>query len=281
MSLKEILPSKQFLLRVGILCGIILLIIGIRYTSSRAKNKTTQDAISAFIGRPTTPETIGTDFLQAFWLQETGQMPNSNIKPRDPSVPRDSITGLVTRELFPILALAQQTGNMTPEIQEEFMGTLGEYVASERFDTYYEVGFFKPVPTNRENTILYLEKFEEIFTLLSRTPDPLPVIEQIISSGEKSRLEEIQPVLASYQDLEKRLLTMNVPTEALYYHMYFTNAITATRANIENLTRIHDDPILALAGITRYQNDFLNINKSLQGLLEYFIEPKIIFYNLQ
>jgi hypothetical protein len=282
MSFKEILPSKQFGIRVGILCGIILLVIGMRYLSLRAKNKPIEDAISAFLGRPTTPETIGTDFLQAFWLQETGELPSEGIKPRDPSILRDSATGTLTRELFPIIALVQQTGGMTPDIQEEFMQTLENYVTSDRFDVFYEVGFFKSVQTNKENTLIYLNEFEKIFTTLNTIPDPLPIIEQAVSSHEnQDLLPKIRPILLSYQNLEKKLLSMNVPTEALYHHMNFTNAITGTRSNLENLVRINDDPILALAGVTRYQNDFSNIRESLRGLLEYFIQPKITEYNLE
>lgn len=281
MSFKEILPSKQFSLRVGILCGIILLVIGMRYLSLRAKNKPAEDAISAFIGRPTSPETIETDFLKAFWLQETGELPREGMKLRDPSVPRDSATGTITRELFPLLALAQQTGGITPDIQEEFMVTLENYVTSDRFDIYYEVGFFSSVPTNRENTIKYFNNFEKIFITFSNTPDPLPIIERTISSEEGNLLEEIRPILTTYQNLETTLLSMPVPTEALYHHMNFTNAIAGTRSNLENLTRHKDDPVLALAGVTRYQADFSSLKESLNGLLMYFIEPKILEYNLR
>jgi|GEM_PF-3524331 len=280
MSIKEILPSKQFSLRVGILLGLVLVVIGIRYLSFHIKNKPAEDTISAFIGRPTTPETIGTDFLQAFWLQETGEMPGGGMKLRDTSIPRDSATGKVTRELFPILALAQQSGGITPDIKKEFMGTLENYVTSERFDVSYEVGFFNSVPTTRESTSTYLNNFNKVFTTLSNIPDPLPIIERITSAGEGDLLKEIQPILISYQSLEKKLLAMHIPTEALYYHMNFTNAITGTRSNLENLTRIHDDPIIALAGVTRYENDFLAVRENLRGLLEYFIEPKTLEYNI-
>ncbi len=280
MSIKEILPSKQFGIRIGILLGLILFVVGMRFLYNRIKNKPAEDSISAFIGRPTSPETLGTDFLHAFWLQETGELPGEGMKLRDASIPRDSATGTITRELFPLLALAQQTGGVTPDIQEEFMGTLENYVTSDRFDVYYEVGFFNPVPTNRENTAIYFNNFKKAFTTFSNIPDPLPMIERTISSGEGNLLEEIRPTLTTYQNLEKTLLTMSVPTEALYHHMNFTNAIAGTRSNLENLTRHKDDPILALAGVTRYQDDFSALKESLGGLLTYFIEPKTLEYNL-
>jgi hypothetical protein len=281
MSIKEILPSKQFAIRFGTLLGILIIIVGIRQINTYKQNRPAEDVISAFIGRPTTPETIGADFLKAFWLQETGEFPTAGLKPRDPSIPRDSITGNITRELFPVIALAQQTGRMTPEMQASFADTLQEYITSEKFDVFYDISFFRPVQTNRENTLKYLNEFEKIFIEITKIPDPLPIIEKSTETTNVNILREIQPILLSYQNLEKKLLSLSVPTEALYHHMNLTNAITGTRSNLENLARIKDDPILAFAGITRYQNDFSNIRSGLQNLLDYFIQPKITEYGIQ
>ncbi|MCF7831940.1 MAG: hypothetical protein K9M36_03585, partial [Candidatus Pacebacteria bacterium] len=247
----------------------------------RAKNKPAEDAISAFIGRPTTPETIGTDFLQAFWLQETGQMPNpSQAIPRDPNIPRDSVTGNLAKELFPVIALAQQTGNFTPETKATMEETLQGYINSDRFDITYEIGFFNVVSSSKENTVRYLSSFNSLLQVFKKTPDPIFSIEQAISTENGNVLEEVRPILEAYQSLETKLLAMPVPTDALYLHMSVTNATASMRINLENLTRIKDDPVLAMAGLTRYKSDFTLLDQTLQEIVAYFINPKKLDYNL-
>ncbi|MBU6389972.1 hypothetical protein KGQ31_00290 [Patescibacteria group bacterium] len=192
-----------------------------------------------------------------------------------------SETDKFSRELF--IKIIADKNNNTPPTQEDLNNFLNNAIRQETQDQKakkFTAGDFQADTSETPDKIrAYGNALAVIFTTKPATPleYEMNVVGQAVNNNDPDELNKLDPLIAEYQLLEKKLLALTVPQSALPFHIALTNSVAGMIWSITGLKYVMTDPIRAYPGVAVYADNAQSFADSINKFRGYFISQNTPF----
>lgn len=290
MTKSSILPSKNFLITLGVLMVILIIAtVAPRIISSQKDKKLTNRGVTSvdvtvgdFVGRDTDGDGVE-DWEELLWgLDPTNRDSDGNGVPDgqelvllrqqissvntvDADEENLSESDMVARQLYTALALIDSQGELTDDKKDELSFSLEQEILTPLIEVPTTAGDLKTVPATPENIQKYAD---EMTTLLSESVITDELLINILQAIETEGDTTIyQSKALRMQEIYAHVLNMEIPTNAALNHAEFANAVGELTFALTHLTNPEADPILMFRSVSQLDpimNKFVLIFSSLQ-----------------
>jgi hypothetical protein len=114
-------------------------------------------------------------------------------------------------------------------------------------------------------------------TSQEKVANEMDIVSQAAQTEDEKILDDLNPIIESYNKTISKILLISVPTDATIMHLKFLNDITSLKTSIEKLKKLFSDPVQAISGIDSYQNSVSELRKDLTTIKNYFIKNNVLF----
>lgn len=217
--------------------------------------------------------------------------PNDIIKDTEPakgstasSTPWTT-TDKISRELFAKYMSLRQSGKaLTPEIEAQLIESVLEnhnFAVTPEYT--YEFASFRISKDNPEllrrygNNIGTIMKTNAVKSVDSkgRSVHEILIIERALKSGNEAELEQLDPIITSYENIVKALLKVEVPQSASQTHLSLINNFNLSIQADKSFRGMFNDPVAGMNGLVTYKEGSTGVIKALKDLKTYFKNMQI------
>ena len=184
-------------------------------------------------------------------------------------------TAKFARQFFASIAAMKQTGQIDEETIYNVSSSLGQGIVNPVLtDIYSEKDILVTKSDSTSDKEDYYIKAANLFEK-SKTlgaGEELEIIGGMAGSGTatKASTDKLAVISSAYQDFAKKLTLIPVPNSLKSYHVKIANSSHNTGIAVTNMTKIIDDPIIGLSGVSEYQKysqDLISSVESLEAFL--------------
>ncbi len=278
-KIQNILPSKNFAIIMGIgitLCvvvfGVMFFVEGKENFASKKKNKGLEGkTVSDLVQLDTDGDSLA-DWEEALWGTDKnsrvtfeGQSDVAYVENKKKSLRLEgevtenetSETDKFAREFFSAYA-AMKSGGVDPMIINNFSNALGQKIVDpELIDPYTEKDVKIESLDTEESRASYYLKIKEVFDKHAQSGigDELTIVSGTLVSAEAGTGDsaELTLIAEAYSLFAKEIMEVAVPETLTEYHLAIANSASNTGLSVSNMTKIINDPIIGLSGISQYQ----------------------------
>jgi hypothetical protein len=93
------------------------------------------------------------------------------------------------------------------------------------------------------------------------------ILQDSLRYNDPDRLRDLDPIVASYVDLVKRMLETPVPVEYTKEHLAVLNAYNAIKEDVSAMQKVYEDALYTLIRAKRYEDDALGMKNALSQIL--------------
>jgi len=293
---KFTLPSRAFLKRGGIATGIIALILIVQtpwFQSLFSKKDKKGVAINqnSTIGEVVSKDSNGNgipDWQERLWgldptVATTNGVSNKTIiEQKRKSLQGQSLgeenlneTDIIAQQLYGVTSALGQSGINDTSLSS-IGADLGKSIDLKQPVNKYSAQDLSTTKTTASSLRSY---YNTVSSIVSKYDDDTEEISLIISALETedfSRLSELTQKSIDYKNLSKQLKAIKVPIGVSAYHLNIINGLYGIAESFDYISKLEDNGISALAGISSYKNYSLLIDQTLINMSEYFIDYGII-----
>lgn len=136
------------------------------------------------------------------------------------------------------------------------------------------------VPDSLENLREYGNRVGEIVnqdTAVTELNSVLAILQQSLNAQDPQLLEGIVAIRIAYEQNLAAVLTVPVPSSLIASHIALLNTGEAVRSNITAIEQVFNDPLLALARVSRYEGDVSDLSLSLKKIASALIAKNIVY----
>lgn len=112
---------------------------------------------------------------------------------------------------------------------------------------------------------------------LNNTEHELVIVQSALQNGDVARLEELTPLIFSYQNILADLLVVEVPDVLALEHVAFLNTIQEIIDSLYAMQDIFNDPLYGLARINTYITVTQGVSKYFIGVADILTENGVVF----
>lgn len=297
-KIKPYLPSKQFQTVVLFLIVLIAIGFGIFYIFSKnekfSRNKDLEinkKTIYEIIETDTDGDTVP-DWEESLWgtdknkkatfegISDSEYIENKkkalNLT-SDVEVSNLSETESFAREFFTAyLALKSSEGVNNSDINN-FSEALGQKIVNPNLTDLYTDSQIKK--SNKDDSESQLDYYQDISALFNKYKesglgDELNIISKGLltyqNEGKVEKYNELLLIGESYQEFAKQALEIAVPQSLSKYHLNIINASNNTGVSVINMSKVIEDPIVGLSGLSSYQKYSDELVSEVESLENYF-----------
>lgn len=279
-KLKTYLPSKNFLIIVGISAGIIALFFVIffvfghktNFVSNKSKLALADKTVADLVGQDTDGDGVQ-DWEEYLWGTDKnnkktfGEMSDSTyienkrkeLKLEDKVQANNTTeTDKFAREFFAAYS-AMKAGDVDPNLINNFSSSLGQKVVSPNLVDKFTDRDVKinPVDNLTEKQKYYLQiksYFDEYRT--AGLGDELEIVSSGILNYESSgnaQVDNLILIADAYMGFSQKVIEAETPTSLKDVHLRIANNANNIGISVSNMAKIINDPIVGLAGLSEYQ----------------------------
>jgi hypothetical protein len=272
---KEYLPSKQFMVRTGVLIAGIVVIFSIYKISVYFKNKSDQkDAtmplnVKDIVQKDSNKNGIP-DWEETLWgLDPQGDGPSNkefiSIKKQALTPPEEigdkndekplSENENLSREFFAVIMSLQQTNNLDSISMQAIADAIGKKIVASSLADIYIRSMLTIKETTSESTSNYFDSFKNL-TLAYKDKnigDELIFIAEALQNNDPQALEVVKTVATAYRSFGKELVKIPVPVKFAGTHLSLANNYEKTAQSIEGLAHILTDQITGMKALINYK----------------------------
>lgn len=146
--------------------------------------------------------------------------------------------------------------------------TLSVYTDEAR-DRLYEVKDVEIIEQWDETVIKnYANTMAGIVLNVNVTPkeNEVGIFNDIVTRGDTKRMAELIEILNGYKSILEQSATVPVPSIFVKEHLDILNTYNAIYNDILAMTKVSEDPALALIRLKRYQEDAIGLNLAMQNM---------------
>ncbi|MBP6865979.1 MAG: hypothetical protein KBC12_00335 [Candidatus Pacebacteria bacterium] len=277
---KKYLPSKSFTIFVG---GGITLVIIVSVIFGLAKGKEnfsalkTQDlktdgsTLSDLLQTDTDLDGV-LDWEEALWGTDKTLKATFNATPdaiyvkqkKDALATEDDSEGLNETDKFArsffASYLALESAGEDPETIKNLGRAVGEKIGDPNLVDVFAEGDAKVVVgTDISDVKKYYTAIQEVFDKYRETGmgDEIDIVNSgLVSAQDKLdsvNRNKLERTSKTYKDFADEMMKISVPREYISAHVKMANSAYNTGVSVLSMTKIVDDPIVGLGGITQYQ----------------------------
>jgi hypothetical protein len=100
--------------------------------------------------------------------------------------------------------------------------------------------------------------------------NPINLIGDAMQDNNPKILAKLVPMIAAREAIIADLLKMNIPSDAVSYHLALLNAYSNFNADLSGFKTIFDDPVKGIIAINQYQKDINSLKTALDNINIYF-----------
>jgi hypothetical protein len=297
-KIKPYLPSKQFQTIVLFLLIIIILGFGVFYFFSKDEKFSRNDDLE--INKKTIYEIIGTDtdgdgiedWEENLWGTDKtkkftfeGISDNEYIENKKKALNLTSEneasnlneTETFAREFFTAYLSLKGSEGVTPTDISSFSEALGQKIANPTINnTYTESQIIVNEKNNYEAQADYYQDISSLFNKYKENGigDELNIVSKGLLSyqneGKVEKYNELLLIGEGYQDFAKEATKISVPSSLSAYHLDIINSANNTGISVINMSKVIEDPIVGLSGLSSYQKYSDELVKAVEKLESFF-----------
>jgi hypothetical protein len=287
----EYLPSKKFMIITGIILVLAIIIFvaffmpsfGEIFSITGNKNNTVlkveNQSIEDLIGKDTDVDGIP-DWEEALWGTNPNKKMTFNNTPdatyiankkkalnieESVSANEQNLTETekFAREFFASYSAMKSSGQVDNNAINSFSNSLGQNIVNP--DLVDRYGVIDVKIGSSDDSVSKQKYYQDVQTLFkSYQANGLGNELDIISSGLASNSasgttndidqnNKLSAIGKAYQNFAQKIMGMNIPQSLAEYHLRIANSANNTGISVLNMTKITNDPIVGLSGLSQYQ----------------------------
>ena len=295
------LPSKKFL----IILGICLVLIGatiLLFKPSKKENFTglnTTSSTALALENPTLAELVqkdtdsdgiadweeslwGTDKNKKATFDNVPDLQYIENKKKDLKVEQIqnnknlSETDKCARQFFTAYTAMKASGQVTGDAINEFSSALGQKIVD---PTIVDKFYANSVKTSVDNTVetrkKYYAEVKKIYEQYQKNGigNELNIVSTGLanySGSGNASYDELNVIADAYQSFANKIIGLAVPESLADYHLRIANSAYNTGVAVRNMTKIINDSIIGLSGLSQYQkysDELIKAVADLKGVL--------------
>ncbi|MEK7669122.1 MAG: hypothetical protein AAB350_00825 [Patescibacteria group bacterium] len=267
-----ILPSKK-VLSVFILTAA--LVVAIIITFGRDKSSTAINFASDLVAgeKVSIPENQN-------WQNELSGLNIENISPTtEKNTENQTKTDAVSVALVSNYLALKQSGVLTGESTQKLIDQSLNYVGKTNLQKIDS----SKLNLVADNGITSIAGYGENLGNMLRNNKPqtvkneLEIIGAAISSGEQSKLDELDTIITTYEKIKTELIKMPVPKTFIKAHLDLTNGVASMATALREAKNVLADPLRGLSGMQIYQEGGTKYKQALQATISFIMKNKVVY----
>jgi len=282
-SMSKSYPNRQTLV-IGLICLVVvattLVYIRPEFLSQKSswknlevKPTSTVDTNQQFA------EIAESDWKKAFAIATTTNNPDTNID--DKSL---TLTDRLGRDFFTKYVELRQSNLSTDNqsVTSAMSQTINSTVNSAPKPKTYTMANMVVTDVYNDSTLRsYGNNIGNIFVKSGPRADPTTVAEEAMEKEDPTILEDLKPIINSYDKMTKMILATSVPRPLANYHLELINALSSMYFVSTGLQNLSTDPMQGIMALDRYVPARETISRALLNINNYFNKKEIYFSNLE
>jgi hypothetical protein len=265
--------------------GIGLVMVGLAYFSSLAKNAPGQNAglvatapapARTFISTSDT-DADGTPDWQSSLVRTIplAVATTTNTGPRQP----ETLTEAFGIAFFEQYLTNQTYGSLGTSDEELIERSTAALVNNLPDNLIGPSGVTISADTSLEAVKAYGNEFASIiFKYPSERDAEMVILERALKNNNPQELEKLRPILNDYRAMLVDMKLLPVPQTYVKEHLDIINSMQAIAFDIEAMLLVFDDPVLTLVRIKRYENDVYGMTMAIINLFGKMVEQDNIIF---
>ncbi len=276
------LPSKRYLVLLGVLVVLILIIfgvsIGVKFVKNNKlkKQEAKQELIKKLITlrskqglevlsvQDTDSDGLP-DWKEALWQLDpknpdtdgNGVKDGDQIKLIEQELQKKSgiidekeltPTDQIARDIYTAVTILNQSGQLNDETTEALVEQITSSVQAVAQVKQYTQNDLIIVPTTEQNSIAYAQNLTKVLGRVKSSDIQAIVETAAVTNPEDANPEITASILDKYQEINKELLAMKVPAKRLTQHLELLNTMELLYSNMSGIAHGSEDPLLGLVG---------------------------------
>jgi len=186
-------------------------------------------------------------------------------------------TDKFAQEFFTSLAAMKQSGQVDAKTINNVSTVLGQKIVDPTIIDKYST---QDARINAEDGIdkqkAYYITIKKIFETYAKKGlgDEVEITSILASSSEigsqTQNIDKLTQIAKAYQDFANEVIKTSVPESLVSYHIKIANSANNTGISVNNMTKVMNDPIVGLSGISQYQkysDELISNVEDLENLL--------------
>lgn len=183
-----------------------------------------------------------------------------------------------SRELLATMVSLSQNGNMDPTTIDSIASSLAEKIQNPIVRKVFSASDIKIINDDSKQAI------KKYFDEMNNIQRKYPIKESVASILQKFIIDEnnvdssvlvrLDPGISQTQKIIDEILKINVPQSLLSLHLDLLNAGERSLENISDMKFFDNDPIIAMGGMSKYQENVDSFASALNALI-YVINQKL------
>jgi hypothetical protein len=291
---KKYLPSKKFIHSIIaiIICGVVVLVISNIFSSKSSffsskkegKIQVEKLTVNELIQNDTDGDKV-LDWEEALWGTDKNKKATFEGIPDlayieskkkdlkvDKNITSDNLTETekFAKEFFSTYTAMKASGQIDKETINNFSNALGQKIVNPTVIDSYLIEDIKI--NNEEDKYSYYLKIKEIFEKYRSfgLGEELNIISNELTSNSETLSPDSQKKLTeiaeAYQNFAKEVIETKTPENTKDYHLKIANSSNNTGISILSMTKVKNDPIVGLSGISQYQQYSDELVKTVENL---------------
>lgn len=179
-------------------------------------------------------------------------------------------TDKFSRELFSTIASLSQNGSMDQVTAEQISAALTEKMKNSTPQRTFTLSDIKIIKNDLPQTIKnYGDNLNKIYAQNPIKGNAVSILQRFIideNNVDTTVLKELDPIIKQTQIIINNILKIDVPESLVSLHLDFLNGTERVLENLINIQFYDRDIILALGGISQYENNSTILESALENL---------------
>ena len=303
---KNYLPSKKFIFSIIILIilGVLFFVISNliskknHFTANNKKEQleTTNLTLNDLLKKDTDGDGVP-DWEEALWGTDINnkasfdgiadkdyiQKKKADLKIENGNTstdnPESTETDKFAQEFFASLAAMKQNGQIDAKTINNVSTALGQKIVDPTvIDKYNSQDLKISEQDGISAQKTYYTSIKKLFETYTKKGigDEVGITSILADSNSSTNTDktkytdQLNTIANAYQEYANKLITIPVPQTLTSYHLAIINSANNTGIAVSNMTKVSDDPIIGLSGLSQYQkysDDLISAVGNLQSIL--------------
>jgi|GEM_PF-1702280 len=261
-SIKSYLPSKKFIITVGIIAFLVILgfVISGIIKRQQAKNRLTDVTLGGIaqqdldkngvpdwqdnlyrlgIGKLTSGENA--QFGQYGTAGESGQ---------------NNQTAQLAQDMYIAISSLSKNGTIDPVVQKNLTEMLSSYIQTVNEPRVWTREDIKIAGNDTAAINQYVSEYSIFVELYKPPTTPIPMLQSAIELDDPYGLQQsLAGPITMHKDALDGLQSMTVPEKVIPYHLAIMNGIQGILTDTEAMSQYFTDPLLTFSAVLRYNED--------------------------
>lgn len=189
-----------------------------------------------------------------------------------------SDTEKLSRVLFSQYIAAKGSNNLNDSDKQIILGTAANMIDDKSILKYNKDSILVNNDNSQTTIREYGNQLGQAFFTGSRqenVENELTILSRVIKYENPDDLKSLDAIIEGYTNTIEKLVTLNVPSQALNLHFSLINDLYNIKESYIRIQRLFTDPVAAIAGMRVYQTESVNLKRDMIEFQSFFLSRGI------